>query len=181
MLYPAEFRHEFGADMLLHFDDLIVNRGAVVATTRTSVDLVVTVPRYHLEAVMNTSSVDRMLGTVVVALPVLGVSSILFGSPWAGAALIGAGVILALASRGRLARSIRTAPPSQRARRLRGSAVSFAVLVTAYIGFVVVTSDEPVSMLGLLVTTLIGVAALGGAAALLVAGLLTPKSEQAIP
>lgn len=181
MLYPTEFRHEFGADMLLHFDDLIVDRGVVAATTRTSVDLVVTVPRYQLEAVMNTSSVDRTLGTLVVALPVLGVCTVLFGSPWAGAALVAAGVILALAGRDRLARSIRTAPPSQRARRLRGSAVSFAVFVTAYIGFVVVTSDGPANMLGLLVTTLMGVAALGGAVALLAAGLLTPRSEHATP
>lgn len=177
ILYPVKFRREFQADLLLIFDDLIADRGVVAATTRTSVDLVVTVPRYRLEAVMNTSTADRTLGVGVVALPTLGLCAVLLGTPWLGAAFFAAGLILALAGGGRLARSIRTAPPSQRTRRLRGSAACLAVFVAATVGWLIVVGDEEASTLGLLGTSMTAMVALGGTAALLVAGLLTPRSE----
>lgn len=93
-----------------------------------------------------------------------------------GAALLVAAMILLLAVRGRLARSIRTAPPSQRARRLRGSAISAAVFIAATAGYFVVIWDEEASTLGLLGTSLTALAALVAAIVLLGAGLLTSRT-----
>ena len=48
-LYPSEFRHEFGIDLALHFDDLVASLGTGRAWRRTAIDLTVTIPRYRLE------------------------------------------------------------------------------------------------------------------------------------
>ena len=51
-LYPSAFRHEYGEDLVAHYADLVADRGARAARTRTALDLAITVPRYHLEHVM---------------------------------------------------------------------------------------------------------------------------------
>ena len=58
-LYPAAFRREFGGDMLLLFDSLVADRGILAATSRTSLDLIVTVPRYRLETVISDHALPR--------------------------------------------------------------------------------------------------------------------------
>src|SRR4051794_11732952 len=94
VLYPPEFRQEFAADLVLAYDDLVRDRGMLAATSRTSLDLIVTIPRYQLEAAMTTSHADRILGTVVTGLPMVGISAVLMGNPWVGGGLIAAGIAL---------------------------------------------------------------------------------------
>ncbi len=179
-LYPAQFRREFGPDLLLVFDELLVDRGVVTATTRTSVDLIVTVPRYRLEAVMSTANSDRTLSFIAFALPTLGLVALLSGLPWVGLVMIAVGVLLALVGGGRIARSIRTAAPAQRARRLRASGLCALLFLVCVGGYAFVISDDSASSLGLLITSVPGTIALVGAVVLLIAGLLTPRAEQGL-
>lgn len=178
-LYPAEFRREYGDDMVLIYEQLVADRGVLVATGRASIDLIVTVPRYRLEAVMTESQATRALTTIIAGLIVMGVSSLaMLGLPLVGAVLILAGVGLALAGRGRLARALRSVPDvSRRGRRLRWSALSAGVFAACVVGYFVVLWDNEVSTPGLLIPTLLAPVALCSAVYFLVAGLLTPRTR----
>lgn len=177
-LYPASFRREYGQDMVALFEDLIADRGAAAATIRTGVDLVVTVPRYHLEAVMTTPHATAAHTATLAALPILGVSAIMIGLPWwVGTTLILAGAALLLANRGRLARSIRTPDTSRRTHRLRLAAAGAAIFTACVLGYLVVISGEDASTLGLLGTALPGMAALVATVGYLLAGLATPRTR----
>jgi hypothetical protein len=180
LLYPAEFRREHRDDMVFLFDDLVADRGLLVATGRASIDFIVTAPRYRLEAVMTESQAARVLTMAIVGLLMLGVASIgmLALAWWVGAVFILGGVGLALANRSRLARAIRTTPDSsRRTHRLRLSALSAGVFVACVVAYLVVVWDEEASTPGLLIPTLLGTAALGGAVWFLAAGLLTPRAQ----
>lgn len=176
-LYPAAFRREFGGDMLLLFDSLVADRGILAATSRTSLDLIVTVPRYRLETVMTDSRATQVLTATIAGLLVLGFISPMAGLPWwPSPLLILAGLGLTVANRTRLAHAIRTPDSSRRSRRLRLSALSAAVFAAAVVGYGVVIWDETASTLGLLLPSFLGTAALVCSAWFLVAGLLTPRS-----
>ena len=176
-LYPAAFRREFGDDMLLLFDSLVADRGILAATSRTSLDLIVTVPRYRLETVMTDSRATQVLTATIAGLLVLGFISPMAGLPWwPSPLLILAGLGLTVANRTRLAHAIRTPDSSRRSRRLRLSALSAAVFAAAVVGYGVVIWDETASTLGLLLPSFLGTAALVCSAWFLVAGLLTPRS-----
>lgn len=176
-LYPAAFRREFGGDMLLLVDSLVADRGILAATSRTSLDLIVTVPRYRLETVMTDSRATQVLTATIAGLLVLGFISPMAGLPWwPSPLLILAGLGLTVANRTRLAHAIRTPDSSRRSRRLRLSALSAAVFAAAVVGYGVVIWDETASTLGLLLPSFLGTAALVCSAWFLVAGLLTPRS-----
>ncbi len=175
-LYPAAFRREFGDDMLLLFDSLVADRGILAAASRTSLDLIVTVPRYRLETVMTDSRATQVLTATIAGLLVLGFISPMAGLPWPSPLLILAGLGLTVANRTRLAHAIRTPDSSRRSRRLRLSALSAAVFAAAVVGYGVVIWDETASTLGLLLPSFLGTAALVCSAWFLVAGLLTPRS-----
>ena len=180
-LYPAELRREHGEDMELVFDELIADRGVLVATTRTTIDLIVTVPRYRLEAVMTKAHATRTLNVAIAGLLALGA----FGATalgtdglgmWICAGMILAGLALAIANRGRLARSIRTANPSQRSHRLRLAALNAGIFAASVVAYGIVIWDEEASTAGLLIPSLLGTIALVGAVGFLLAGLLTPRT-----
>lgn len=175
-LYPAAFRREFGDDMLLLFDSLVADRGILAAASRTSLDLIVTVPRYRLETVMTDSRATQVLTATIAGLLVLGFISPMAGLLWPSPLLILAGLGLTVANRTRLAHAIRTPDSSRRSRRLRLSALSAAVFAAAVVGYGVVIWDETASTLGLLLPSFLGTAALVCSAWFLVAGLLTPRS-----
>ena len=160
-LYPAAFRREFGDDMLLLVDSLVADRGILAATSRTSLDLIVTVPRYRLETVMTDSRATQVLTATIAGLLVLGFISPMAGLPWwPSPLLILAGLGLTVANRTRLAHAIRTPDSSRRSRRLRLSALSAAVFAAAVVGYGVVIWDETASTLGLLLPSFLGTAAL---------------------
>jgi hypothetical protein len=50
VLYPSEFRNQHRDDLVLLFDEMVADRGIGTATGRTMLDLIVTIPRYRLEA-----------------------------------------------------------------------------------------------------------------------------------
>jgi hypothetical protein len=121
----------------------------------------------------------RVLTAAIAGLLLLAVATNgILGLRWVGALLILCGVGLALANRSRLARAIRTIPPDppRRTHRLRLSALSAGVFVVCVVAYLVVVWDEEASTPGLLIPTLLGAAALGGAVWVLVAGLLTPRA-----
>lgn len=174
-LYPPAFRREFANDMLLIFDALVEDRGTLTAASRTSLDLVVTVPRYRLETVMTDSHSTQVLTAAIAALLVLGFLSPMAGLLWLGPLFILAGLGLMIANRTRLAQAIRTPDSSARRRRLRLAALSAAVFALAVVGYGIVIWDETASTLGLLLPSAVGTAALMCSAWFLVAGLLTPR------
>ena len=183
-LYPNELRREHGDDMEFVFNELIADRGLLTATTRTTIDLIVTVPRYRLEAVMTKTHATRTLNVTIAALLALGA----FGATalgtdglgtWIFAGMILAGLALAIANRGRLARSIRTANPSQRSHRLRLAALNAGIFAASVIAYGIVIWDEEASTPGLLIPSLLGTAALVGAVGFLLAGLLSPRTANA--
>lgn len=176
LLYPPKFRREYGNDMVLLYDSLAADRGSLAAVRRTSIDLIVTVPRYRLEAVMTEPRATRILTASIAGLLLLGFASPIAGFGWIGLVLILAGLVLVLANRGRLARAIRTPDSSRRASRLRIAALSTGVFAACVVGYSIVISDEEASTLGLLLPSLLGTAALAAAIWFLIAGLLTPQT-----
>lgn len=176
LLYPPTFRREYGTDMVLLYDSLAADRGRLAAVRRTLIDLIVTVPRYRLEAVMTEPRATRILTTSIAGLLLLGIASPVAGLGWIGLVLILAGLVLVLANRGRLARSIRTPDSSRRARRLRISALSAGVFAACVVGYITVTWDGEASTLGLGLPSLLGTTALFAAIWFLIAGLLTPRT-----
>lgn len=181
-LYPNELRREYGDDMEFVFNELIADRGLLAATTRTTIDLIVTVPRYRLEAIMTNTQATCTLNVAIAGLLALGA----FGATalgtdglatWICVGMILAGIGLAIANRGRLARSIRTTNPSQRSHRLRLAALNAAIFAACQAAFLIVVSHaEGIGSLGLLIPSLLGTVALVGAVGFLLAGLLAPRA-----
>jgi hypothetical protein len=179
-LYPRDFRTDYGEDLVQHFGDLVTNRGVRVAWGRTGVDLLVTVPRYQLEAIM-TERTSATVGVIVLTLlAAAGVMSFLTGfGP--GIVLLAAAAVVGIAQRGRLARSIRTPDADRRRRRLRTAAVLALINAAAIVSYLNAVSDSNVSGTSLVVHNAIGVPTMIGAIVYLIAGLLTPKRLAAAP
>lgn len=175
LLYPPTFRREYGNDMVLLYDALAADRGSLAAVRRTSIDLIVTVPRYRLEAVMTEPRATRILTASIAGLLLLGIASPIAGLGWIGLVLILAGLVLMLVNRGRLACAIRTPDSSRRASRLRISALSIGVFAACVVGWFIVIWDNEAGTLGLLLPML-GTAALAAAIWFLIAGLLAPQT-----
>jgi hypothetical protein len=177
-LYPKDFRTVYGEDLLQHFGDLVTHMGAPAAWARTGIDLVVTVPRYQLETIMTERHSDRALYITLTVLAAGGALSFLAGfGP--GIVLLVAAMLVAIAQRGTLARSIRT--PDARRRRLT-IAASFAVICAAsMVSYASAISHPHVSGTSLILHNAIGVPTLIGAIVYLIAGLFTPKAPGAGP
>src|SRR5882672_3535616 len=105
-LYPKDFRRHYGDDLVQHFVDLIGRDGASRTWPRVTLDLVLTVPRYRLETVMNQRQSSAALYATLAALAGAGLISILVGI-YAGAILLPVAVVLAVVARGRLATATR--------------------------------------------------------------------------
>ena len=79
-LYPSAFRREYGEDLVAHYADLVADRGARAARTRTALDLAITIPRYHLEHVMTEQHSATTLSIVIGLFAVGGLASLIPGS-----------------------------------------------------------------------------------------------------
>lgn len=175
-LYPRGFRDDYGDDLLQHFADLTIDRGARAAWIRTGVDLIVTVPRYRLESVMTEHRSATSLNVAIALLAAGGVLSVLTGE-YPGLVLLVAALALAFAQRSTLARAIRTPDSNRRRRRLGIAAVLGVVFVASIVSYGQAISDDHIGGASLLIHNAIGVPAMVGAIAFLVAGLLTPRSH----
>src|SRR5439155_20711815 len=96
-LYPPSFRREFAADLEQAFRDLRRDHGALSACRRTSVDLALSIPTEHLEAVMarTAAPATKLASAAVLAAALVG--TFIFGRPavWFPAVIISAVAALA--------------------------------------------------------------------------------------
>lgn len=174
-LYPRAFRDHYGDDLVVQFADLVADRGVRAAWTRTGVDLIVTVPRYRLESIMNEQHSATGVNVAITLLAAVGVLTVLtdlLPAPIGLLALVAA-LALGVAQRSTLARAIRI-PDSNRRRRRLGTAGVLAVVFLS--SFVFVTSRERWAG-GEQALIAIGTLASVGAIVFLVVGLLTPRTR----
>lgn len=179
-LYPSSFRGHYGDDLVQHFADLVADRGAPAAWARTGLDLIVTVPRYRLESVMNEQHSATGLNVAITLLAAGGVMSVLTGL-YPGMVLLAGALALGVAQRSTLARAIRTPDSNRRRRRLATAAILTLVFLASIASFSQAISDDDISSASLLVHNAIGVPAMLGAVVFLIAGLLTPRTPNHRP
>ena len=175
LLYPSDFRREYGDDMVFLFEDMVRDQGISPATRRTLLDLIVTVPRCRLEAVMNETRATQTLVAAIAFLAALGVVGVLAGLPFLGLALLVIVGSLIAANRSRLARGIRTPDTSRRHHRLALAALFAGGFGASVMAFALAISDGEVGTWGLLLPNVAGMLSLVGTLWFLIAGLLTPR------
>jgi hypothetical protein len=66
-LYPRAFRTEYGDDLVEAFTALVSDLGPRRAWTRTFIDLITTLPRYRLEALVNPQRKTAPLAAAAIA------------------------------------------------------------------------------------------------------------------
>lgn len=174
-LYPSEFRRRYADDLVQHFADLVDERGTGTAWARTTIDLIVTVPRYRLERIMTEQHTTTALNVTISLVAAAGVLSLLTGL-YPGAVLLAAAAAVAVGQRSSLARAIRTPHYDRRRRRLGASGILSAVFLAALVSYMRDVADGRISETSLIIHNAIGVAAVVGAVAFLIAGLLTPRT-----
>ena len=176
-LYPRDFRTDYGDDLVQNFVDLATDRGTRAAWTRTTTDLIITVPRYRLESIMSEKASTTTLYLTIGVLTLGGVASLLIGF-YPGLLLLVAALAVAFAQRSALARAIRTPDSDRRRRRLMTAGILAATCVLSILSYMRALDDDTISSLSLMLHNAIGVPAMFGAIGFLVAGLLTPRTPQ---
>jgi hypothetical protein len=177
LLYPREFRHRYRDDLIQHHADLTRDRGRVAAWSRSGLDLIVTIPRYRLETVMNSHHTTSALNVIIAALAIAGLMAIVAVYPsYIGVALLALAVVLAVSQRSQLARSIRVRDSRRRRHRLKMAAF-FAVVAVAdvAIGLSDLGNDYSWGLKAVIYGAVSFVAA-GATICYLIAGLLTRKT-----
>ena len=176
LLYPKDFRERYRDDLLQYHTELVNDRGAGAAWARTALDLLVTVPRYRLETIMNPKHSTTALNIAIGVLAVAGVASVLVGI-YPGIALLGIAAVIAFTQRSTLAQAIRTPDSDLRRRRLTIAAVLAGFTIAIYIGGMADLANEDnwgrKAMVYILTDTAIAVVAV----VYFVMGLLTPKTS----
>jgi hypothetical protein len=172
-LYPSEFRHEFGVDLALHFDDLVADMGAPSAWRRTVVDLTVTIPRYRLEHHMSAQQAASTTGLLVGGCALGSAFSILIGVYPVAPVLLVIGTWLFLSRRGALAAAIRVPDSHRRRRRFRIAGALALIFVVAVCSYVLDLRDDKISTASLLTLNAVGTSAMVGAIVFAILGALT--------
>jgi hypothetical protein len=172
-LYPREFRRDYGEDLEQHFADLVTDRGTRAAWARAGLDLTITIPRYHLERIMNHQRSTTTLNIIIVLLAVGGLAG-LFTDTWLSPFMLVASGVLAISQRSALAQALRAPDTNRRHRRLRTAGILAATFAVSYVAFALTVGDSwTITDTAL---TVVGSLALVGAAGFLVAGLATPRT-----
>jgi hypothetical protein len=181
-MYPADFRRDYGDAMEQAFSDLVADRGSAAAWRRTSIDLLVTVPRFRMETVMNpdrtTTAVAFLAG--LVALPALALVVLGF---YPALILLGAALIVSFAQRTRLARSLRAGDGRSRSRSLViAAALALVAIATLTVGMADVSGEDPWPVARVLAYNAVFFVSIIAAIAFLVSGLFTrPNHPNAQP
>ena len=176
LLYPREFRHHYRDDLLQHHADLTRDRGRVAAWSRTGLDLIITIPRYHLETAMNPRHATTALNVVVATLAIAGLMAIVAVDSYIGAAILATAAVIAVSQRSQLARAIRVRDTDRRRHRLKMAA--FLALITVAdtaIGFADLANEEHWGTKAVIYGA-ISYAAGGATICYLIAGLFTRKT-----
>jgi hypothetical protein len=174
-LYPRQFRRDYGDDLVQHFADLVTDRGARAAWRRTSLDLTITIPRYHLERIMNDQRSTVALIIIIILLAVGGIASFfVLGDAWFSPLLLVAAGALALTQHSALAKALRVPDTNRRHRRLKTAAFLAPVFPALWFTFDWWVGDSWSIRATLL--TIVGLLSLVGAIGYLIAGLATPRT-----
>lgn len=177
LLYPREFRDRYRDDLIQHHADLTHRRGPASAWLRTGLDLIITIPRYHLETAMNPRHATNTLNAIVAAIAIVGLMAVVAVGNLIGVALLIGAALLTVSQRTQLARSTRVCDTDRRHHRLKLAAV-FAALAVAdtAIGFADLANEDHWGTKAVIYGA-ISYAAAGAAICYLVAGLLTRKGS----
>lgn len=178
-LYPRDFRRKYRDDLVQNFNDLLNDRGVRSAWARTSIDLIVTVPRYRLENIMSEQKSATTINIALVILSVSGVLALTTGFYLITPVFWLAAIVLAFVQRGALARAIRTPGINRRRNRFVTSAVFAVICIAALFSYYADLNDEKIGTASLLIHNAIGVPAMFGAIVYLIVGLLTPRAPRA--
>ena len=178
LLYPREFRDRYRDDLIQHHADLTHSRGRASAWLRTGLDLIITIPRYHLETAMNPRHATNTLNAIVATFAIAGLMAIVaVGDSRIGAVLLAGAALLAVSQRTELARSIRVRDTDRRHHRLKLAAIFAAIAVAdTAIGFADLADEEHWGTKAVIYGA-ISYAAAGAAICYLLAGLLTRKGS----
>lgn len=174
-LYPRDFRRKYGDDLVQNFADLLGDRGSRSTWARTGVDLIVTVPRYRLENIMNEPKSTTTINIALGVLSVGGMLALTSGLYPITPVFWIAAITLGYVQRGALARAIRTPGTNRRRKRFGIAAVLALICAAALFSYYADLSDEKISSASLLIHNAIGVPAMIGAIVYLIVGLLTPR------
>lgn len=178
-LYPRRFRAAYGEDLVQHFTDLVAERGARAAWARTSVDLIVTLPRYRLESIMTEPHTTTAITAAIAICALTGALGVLTDIYPGGPLLLLVAAGLAVSQRTSLAKAIRTPRGANpRRNRLATAAILALVSIGTVISYLVAVSHEDVSGASLVVHNAIGVPAMIGTLVYLIIGLLTPSGQR---
>jgi hypothetical protein len=180
LLYPREFRNRYRDDLIQHHADLTHSRGRASAWLRTGLDLIITIPRYHLETAMNPRHATNTLNAIIATLAIAGLMATVAVYSRIGPVLLAGAALLALSQRTQLARSIRVYDTDRRHRRLK-LAKTFAAIAVAdtVIGFADLANEESWGTKAV-IYNVIFYAAAGAAICYLIAGLLTRKGSHGV-
>ena len=175
LLYPRDFRDRYTDDLVQTLTDLSGELGPRRAWRRVALDLVVTVPRYRLDTLMNDQRSSTLLTVAIMVMAVAGITSVFVGL-YPGVVLVPLAVVVAITQRSKLARSIDAVDGTRlRRKRLRTAAVLAASLPVIYLVSLPILGDQwgtdAVVAFGLWVGVLIA------AVCYVIAGISTPKSR----
>lgn len=132
-LYPRDFRNHYRDDLVQSFTDLTRESGPGRAWVRTTLDLIVTVPRYRMETLMKEQNSANTLTGLIVLLGAIGIISVPLGYHW-GILLLPLAIGLGIAQRSKLARAMDVREGNDmRRRRLRIATVLMASLPVIYL------------------------------------------------
>jgi hypothetical protein len=131
--YPRDFRNRYRDDLVQIHADLTSELGPARAWGRTTLDLILTVPRYRMETLMKEERSAKTLTGLIVLLGAVGIISVPLGIPL-GILLLPLAIGLGIAQRSKLARAMDfTNGSDMRRRRLRVAAVLMASLPVIYL------------------------------------------------
>ena len=132
-LYPPDFRNHYRDDLVQSLTDLTRQRGPGRAWARTTLDLIVTVPRYRMETLMNEQHSANTLTGIIVLLGAIGIISVPLGYHW-GILLLPVAIGLGITQRSKLARAMDVSKGNDmRRRRLRIATALMASLPVIYL------------------------------------------------
>jgi hypothetical protein len=117
-LYPRDFRNRYRDDLVQIHADLTREHGPARACGRTTLDLLVTVPRYRMENLMKESLSPTVLTVAIAAMALAGIASVFLTDGYADAVLLTPlAIVLAVTQRSKLAKSMVVASGSDVRRR----------------------------------------------------------------
>ena len=175
LLYPRDFRDRYTDDLVQTLTDLSGELGPRRAWRRVALDLVVTVPRYRLETLMNDNRSSTLLTVATTVMAVAGITSVFVGL-YPGVVLVPLAVVVAITQGSKLARSIDAVDGTRlRRKRLRTAAVLAASLPVIYLVSLPILGDHWGADAQVASGVWVGV--LIAAVCYVIAGLSTPKSR----